>query len=129
MVLDLYNALVWVCDAEVDYGVDAGKDVIAGYNVLGRDVHGQGSKVYLDHPVHERPQQEEPWSFGTSLDLTETEDHTPLVFLDDLDGADYDRRQENARHERGRPVLDLPLASRRPVELPREASSPRRSLL
>jgi hypothetical protein len=52
MVLDLDDAPVGVCDPEVDYGIDARRDVIAGNYVLGWDVHGYGSKVYLDHLVH-----------------------------------------------------------------------------
>src|SRR5829696_6459358 len=34
-----------------------------------------------------RKEDEEPWSLGPSLYPTEAEDHTPLVLLDDLDGA------------------------------------------
>src|SRR5918994_4108414 len=94
VVLDLYYALVGVCDPEVDNGVDAGGDVVAGYDILGRDVHGDGPKVYLDHPVHERPQEEQSRSLGSPLYPAESEDNTPLVLLDHLDGAEYDRDDE-----------------------------------
>jgi hypothetical protein len=94
VVLDLDYALVGVCNPEVDYGVDPGRDIVAGYDVLGRDVHGHGPQVYLDHPVDQGIEDEEPWSLGPSLDPAEAEDHTPLVLLDDLDGAEYDRGDE-----------------------------------
>src|SRR5215218_11337890 len=90
MVFNLDYALVGIDDAEVDYGVDAGRDVVTGNDVLGRDVHGYGPQVYLDHPVDQGKEDEESWTLGTSLDPTEAEDHTPLILLDDLDGAEYD---------------------------------------
>src|SRR5215216_765978 len=94
MVFDLDHALVGVDYSEVDHGVDPGGDVIAGYDVLGRDVHGHGPQIYLDHPVEQRKEDEEPWTLRSSLDPTEPKDHTPLVLLDDLDGAYYDRDDE-----------------------------------
>jgi hypothetical protein len=98
VVLDLDYALVGVCNPEVDYGVDPGRDIVAGYDVLGRDVHGHGPQVYLDHPVDQGIEDEEPWSLGPSLDPAEAEDHTPLVLLDDLDGTVQDRRHHHYGH-------------------------------
>src|ERR671921_643334 len=68
VVFDLDDAPVWVCDPEVDYGVDPGGDVIAGYDVLGRDVHGHGPQVYLDHPVDQRKEDEQPRTLWPPLD-------------------------------------------------------------
>ena len=64
MVLDLKDTLVWVDDAEVDDGGYAGRDVVAGYDLLGWHLHRDCSKVYLDHPVDHRKEDEEPWSLG-----------------------------------------------------------------
>src|SRR5918992_4590493 len=94
MILYLDYAPVGVYDPEVDYGVNPGRDIVAGNDVLGRDDHGHGPKVYLDHPVDQGKQDEESWTLGSSLDPSEAEDHTPLVLLDDLDGAEYDRGDE-----------------------------------
>src|SRR5829696_10496975 len=91
MVFDLDNALVGIDYSEVDNGVYTGRDVVAGNDVLGRDVHGDGPKVYLDHPVDHGKEDEESWTLGTSLDPAEAEDHTPLVLLDHLYGAEQDR--------------------------------------
>src|SRR5215211_9351480 len=94
VILDLDDAPVGVDYSEVDDGIDPGRDVVAGYDVLGRDVHSYGPQVYLDHPVHERPQEEQSRTLGPALDPAEAEDDTPLVLLDDLDGADYYRNYE-----------------------------------
>src|SRR5215211_1175988 len=101
VILDLDDAPVRVDYSEVDDGVHPGGDVVAGYDVLGRDVHGYGPQVYLDHPVHERPQEEQPWSLGPSLNPTEPKDHTPLVLLDDLDGTEHDRGHHYDDHHEG----------------------------
>src|SRR5215211_7917076 len=101
MVFDLDHALVGVDYSEVDHGVDPGGDVIAGYDVLGRDVHGHGPQIDLDHPVDQRKEDEEPWTLGSSLDPTEPKDHTPLVLLEDLDGAEQDRRHHHYGHYQG----------------------------
>src|SRR5215217_119993 len=61
VVLYLEDALVWVNDPEVDHGVHAGGDVVAGDDVLRRYVHGDGSEVYLDHVINEREEEEESW--------------------------------------------------------------------
>ena len=104
VVLDLDDAPVGVHHAEVDHGVDAGGDVVAGYDVLWGDVHGYGPQVYLDHPVHHGKEDEKSWSLGPPLYPTEAEDDAPLVLLDDLDGAEYDRNDEDREdhHHDGR---------------------------
>ena len=94
MVLDLQDTLVGIYDPKIDDGGHAGGYVVAGYYLLGRHLHRDCSEVYLDHPVYYRKEDEEPWSFGPSLYPTEPKNHTPLVLLDDLDGAEYDRDDE-----------------------------------
>src|SRR5215207_5378112 len=95
MVLDLKDALVGIDHPEVDHGVNPGGDVIAGDDVLGWDVHGDGPEVHLDHLVHHRQQDEQPWSLRPSLDAPEPEDDAPLVLLDYLDGAKYQRDDDD----------------------------------
>src|SRR5919107_557124 len=101
MVLDLQDTLVGVDDPEVDDGGYAGGDVVSGYYLLGRHLHSYGSEVNLDHLVYYRKEDEESWSFRPSLHPTEPKDHTPLVLLDDLDGAKYDRRHHYDDHHKG----------------------------
>src|SRR5215217_6804856 len=91
VVLDLQDALVGVDHPEVDDGSNAGGYVVAGDDLLGGHLHGDGPEVYLDHPVHERQEDEESWPLGSSLYPTDPKDHPPLVLLDYLDGAEYDR--------------------------------------
>src|SRR4028119_648107 len=91
MVLDLDDALVGVHHPEVDHRGYAGWDVVAGDDLLGRHLHGDGPEVYLDHPVHERQKDEEPRPLRPSLYPTDPKDHTAFVLLDYLDGAEYDR--------------------------------------
>ena len=67
MVLHLDDAPVGIDHPEVDDGVYPRGDVVAGYDVLGWDVHGYGPEVDLDHPVDERQEEEEPRSLGPSL--------------------------------------------------------------
>src|SRR5215211_1052942 len=94
MVLYLYDALVGVHDPKVDHCGHAGGDVVAGYDLLGWYVHGDGPQVHLDHLVHYRNQDKEPGSLGSSLDASQLEDDASLVLLDYLDGADYDGDDE-----------------------------------
>src|SRR5829696_3923445 len=91
VVLYLQDALVGVNHPEVDHRGHSGGNVVAGYDLLGGHLHGYGPQVYLDHPVHERQEDEEPRSLGSSLYPTDPKDHTPLVLLDYLDGAEYYR--------------------------------------
>ena len=104
MVLDLEDALVGVHHPEVDDGGHSGGDVVAGDDLLRRHLHGDGPQVYLDHPVHDRQEDEEPRSLGPSLYPTDPKDHTPLVLLDYLDGAEYDRDDDyrDDHHHDGR---------------------------
>ncbi len=102
-VLDLDDALVRVHDPEVDYGVDPRRYVIAGYYVLRRHVHRNRSEVHFDHLVYKRQQDKEARSFRPSLYSPETEDHTPLVLVDDFDGADHhgdDKYRQDKQHHR-----------------------------
>src|SRR5829696_199022 len=94
VVLDLEDALVRVHHPEVDDCCNAGGYVVAGYDLLRGHLHGDCSEVYLDHPVHDRKEDEEPRSLGPPLSPTDPKDHTPLVLLDYLDGAEYDRDDE-----------------------------------
>src|SRR5215203_2004854 len=91
VVLYLQDALVGVDHPEVDHRGHSGGNVVAGYDLLGGHLHGYGPQVYLDHPVHERQEDEEPRPLGTSLYPTDPKDHTQLVLLDYLDGAEYYR--------------------------------------
>src|SRR5829696_7234472 len=95
VVLHLEDALVGVHNPEVDDSGHTGGNVVAGDDLLGRHLHGDGPQVYLDHPVHERQEDEKPRPLGPTLYPTDPKDHTPLVLLDYLDGAKYDRDDDN----------------------------------
>src|SRR5918995_2331952 len=97
MVLYLDDALVRVHHPEVDHCGYARGDVVAGDEILGRDVHGDGPQANLNHPVHHRDQDEQTRPLGSSLYPTEPEDHTPLILLDYLDGA-YQDKQDDRNH-------------------------------
>src|SRR5215211_77131 len=97
VVLYLDDALVGVHHPEVDHRGYAGGDIVAGDEVLGRDIQGDGPQAHLDHLVHYRDQDEEAWALGSPLHPTEPEDDAPLVLLDYLDGARQDK-QDNRNH-------------------------------
>src|SRR5829696_3633128 len=97
VVLYLDDALVGVHHPEVDHRGHAGGDVVAGYEVLRRDIQGDGPQAHLDHPVNRRNQDEEARALGSPLHPTEPEDDAPLVLLDYLDGARQDE-QDNRDH-------------------------------
>src|SRR3712207_677376 len=90
-----YTTLFRSHHPEVDHGVDAGWHVVAGYDVLRRDVQRDGPQVHLHHPVDGRQEDEEPRPLGPTPDAPEPKDHAPLVLLDDLDGADQDACDED----------------------------------
>src|SRR5215217_1859896 len=95
-VLDLDDALVGIHNPEVDNGGHASRHVVAGYDVLGRHVHRDRSQVHLDHPVHERDEEEEPRPFGAAaINPPEAEHDPPLVLLEDLDGAGQQEQSDN----------------------------------
>jgi hypothetical protein len=100
MVFYLDDAAVWIHHAEVDHCGYAHGDIVAGDEVLGRDIQGDGPQAHLDHPVHYRDQDEEARALGSSLHPTEPEDHTPLVLLDYLDGTHQDKQDDrNHRYQ------------------------------
>src|SRR5829696_658033 len=74
VVLDLDDALVRVHHPEVDHRGYAGGDVVAGDEVLGRDIQGDCPQAHLDHLVRYRDQDEEAWALGSPLHPTEPED-------------------------------------------------------
>src|SRR3712207_8811937 len=47
------HALVGIHHPEVDHSIHAGWHVVAGYDVLGGDVHRDGPEVHLDHRSEE----------------------------------------------------------------------------
>src|SRR5829696_3882329 len=97
VVLYLDDALVGVHHPEVDHRGHAGGDIVAGDEVLGRDIQGYCPQAHLDHLVHHRDQDEEARSFGSPLHPTEPEDDPPLVLLNYLYGARQDK-QDNRNH-------------------------------
>src|SRR5215213_10817755 len=97
VVLYLNDALVGVHHPEVDHCGHAGGDVVAGDEVLGRDIQGDGPQAHLDHPVNPWNQDEEARALGSPLHPTEPEDDAPLVLLDYLYGARQDE-QDNRDH-------------------------------
>src|SRR5215213_9252957 len=111
-ILDLDYALVGIHHPEVDNGGHAGRHVVARYDVLRGHVHRDRPQVYLDHPVHEWDEEEEPWPFSAAaINPPEAEHDPPLVLFEDLDGAGqqeqsdetddghdhYDRHYTNSR--------------------------------
>src|SRR5215210_965494 len=81
VVLDLDHGFVGIDDPEVDDGVDAGRHVVAGDDVLGRHVHGDGAQVHLDHLVAYGDEEEQPRPLG-ALDPAQGEYDAPLVLVD-----------------------------------------------
>src|SRR5215212_3000291 len=95
-ILDLDDALVGIHHPEVDDGGNAGRHVVARYDVLRGHVHRDRPQVHLDHPVHERDEEEEPGAFGpVAINPPEAEHDPPLVLLEDLDGAGQQEQSDD----------------------------------
>jgi hypothetical protein len=87
VVCDLDDRFSGVNDAEGDDGVDLEGDVIAGDDVLWRDLHGFLTEGDADDLVERAEDEDDAGTLG-GRDAAEAEDDATLVFLEDLDGVD-----------------------------------------
>ena len=87
IILDLDHALERVDDPEVQDGVDLDRDVVLGDDVLRRDVHRDEPQADPDHAVDWGEHQDDPRALGLGKHSAQPENHAPLVFPKDLDGA------------------------------------------
>ena len=67
VLLDLGDGPCRVGDPEVRHGVDPGRHVVAGDDLLRRDGHRDGTQVDPLHPVDEGNQESRPERSGTSI--------------------------------------------------------------
>ena len=105
IVQDLGHGTLRVDDAEVDHRDDLDRDVVAGDDLLGGDLEGDGAEVDLDQPVDaEGDDEEEPRPLERDQ-AAEPEDDPALVFLGDAhageeeDDQDQDDDPHDDRHE------------------------------
>lgn len=83
------DGFLGVDDASIDDGVNIDGDVVAGDDLLFRDVHRGGADVDLDHFVDVRNDDAEAWVQGARI-ATEAEDNAAFVLVDDADPGDND---------------------------------------
>src|SRR3954452_21156538 len=83
--LDLHDGAVRVDDAEVDDGVDAGRDVVARDDVLRRDVERHRAQRDADHAIDRGGQEDQPGTLGLHHPA-EPEDDGALVFAQNPHG-------------------------------------------
>ena len=100
IVFHLDDGARGVEDAIVRHGIDPNSDIVSCDRLLGRDVQGDHSQVYLHHAIHERDDQKDTWSLG-SLQSSQAKDYAALIFLHNLDCAGHeDDQQDDGRDEK-----------------------------
>ena len=97
IVLDIDDGLARIDDLEVDDGVDADGDVVAGDALLSGNRHRDDLEIDLLQIVDERDDRRQPGRFGLGIHSAEAEDHPALILSDDLqavsqrDGSECDK--------------------------------------
>src|SRR5699024_9567562 len=101
VVLDIDDGLARIDDLEVDDGIYADGDVVAGDALLSRHRRGHDLDVDLLESVYEGHDRLHPRFLGIGIPPAEAEDHSPLVLFADpqavsqRDGSENDKRGKN----------------------------------
>src|SRR5262249_35784949 len=95
-------------------------DVIAGDDVLRRNLQRLLAQIDPYHPVHRSKDQDDSRALGVGEQASEAEYYAPLVFAQDLDGTekiqtkdDADHNQENSGNFHNASVMTVASDSRR----------------
>ncbi len=104
VVGDLDDGLGGVDDAEGDDGVDLEGDVVAGDDVLRRDLHGLLAEGDANDLVEGAEDPDDAGALGGLLHAAEAEDDAALILFEDVEGVDEvedddgDGEEERERH-------------------------------
>ena len=85
IIADLDYRAFGIDDAEIDYGIDLDRDVIARDHVLGRHLVDHHAQVDAHHLLNERHEQKETRPLGAGV-APEREHDAALVFAQDAHG-------------------------------------------
>src|SRR3989442_1760429 len=83
VVLDLDDRLQGIHHPEVDDRVHLHGDVVPGDHVLGGDVQDHGAQAHAHHAVDGPGHDDQTRALGQGQQLAQTEDHGPLVLVED----------------------------------------------
>ena len=85
VVLDLDDRLDRPHGAEVHHGVHFHRDVVAGDDVLRRDVQHHRPQAHLDEPLNRPQDEDDARTLWVRIDPAEGEHDAPLVLVEDVD--------------------------------------------